>query len=97
MQASVNTQGIQKELITPMTPTSSSEAITSINQRGYPYSFQCWSIDFARKNFINTEIENIKAKISERIIMNVFNDLRSFVHSKSIPNEEYNGSDLYNM
>ncbi|GED59868.1 hypothetical protein BFO01nite_40000 [Brevibacillus formosus] len=84
MQASVSTPGIQKELITPMTPTSSSEAITSINQRGYLYSFQCWSIEFARKNFINTEMENIKAKISERIMMNVFNDLHSFVHSKSI-------------
>ncbi|BAH45677.1 hypothetical protein BBR47_47000 [Brevibacillus brevis NBRC 100599] len=29
-------------------------------------------------------MENIKAKISERIMMNVFNDLHSFVHSKSI-------------
>lgn len=85
MQASVNPPEIQKELITPITPTSSSEAITSMNQSGYPYSFQCWSIDVARENFIKTEMENIKAKISERIMMNVFNGLHSFVHSKSIP------------
>lgn len=67
-----------------MTPTSSSEAITFMNQSGYPYSFQCRSIELARKNFSNTEMENIKANISERIMMNVFNRLHSFGHSKSI-------------
>ncbi len=35
----------------PIAPRSSNEAMPSINQNGYRYSFQCWTIDLLRENF----------------------------------------------